>query len=343
MYLGIFSISDIIYFRATAVDQQGSALDATVGPTFSVYEDGGTTALATGSMSKVGSKEGFYEGSFTVSAITFTAGQHFILLEATVDGQTPKASVTFQLVNEDQSVEDTFQEIQLIGEQVPSIGEGSISIDHDFGSADNYRVTANGTPLADVEIRAFVQSDYAAGRKSNQYIVGQTRTLTDGRWATVIRLDPAAYTLEFSKTGAFQTATADITVTGSMSIMSFGTTTFGSINMEPATPPPTPAAPQIAIMSLSSDKTVYVDHDFEYKDNMRLVAGGKPIKGADIRVYRKTDFDLGHLDEKYVVQRTSSRADGRWVKRLQVVAGERYVVHFSKKGVFKSHTKVIKV
>ncbi len=339
MYLGIFSINDTVYFRATTVNKEGSALDASVGPTFSVYADGSTTAISTGTMSKVGSKEGFYEGSFTVPTATYTTGQHFVLLEATVDSQTPKGSITFQLVREDQSVEETFQEIQLIGDQVPSIGEGSISIDHNFGSVDNFRVTANGTPLADVEIRAFVKSDYAAGRKSNRYVVGQTRTLTDGRWATVIRLDPAAYTLEFSKIGSYRTTTADITVTGSMS-MSFEAMSFDSMVADDPVPAP---AKQGAVVALNAEETVYIDHNFERKDDMRLVVGKKPIKGADIRIYRKKDFDLGHLEEKYVVQRTVSRSDGRWAKRLQIAINNEYVIRFSKKGVFRSHTKVIKV
>lgn len=213
MYLGVFSVNDTIHFRATTVNKQGSALDATTGPSFSVYADGGATAISTGSMSKVGSKEGFYKGSFTVPTASFSPGQHFVLLETTVDGQTPKGAITFQLVREDQSVEETHQEIQDIGDQVPSIGEGSVSIDHNFGGADSFRIVANGTPIADVSIRAFVKSDYTAGRKANRFVVGQTRTLTNGRWATVIRLDPGSYTLEFSKTGAFRTSKSNITVT----------------------------------------------------------------------------------------------------------------------------------
>lgn len=213
MNLGIFSINDTIYFRANTVNSQGSALDATVGPAFSVFTEDSATAIDTGSMSKVGTTEGFYEGSFAIPTASYSAGQHFILLEATVDGQTPKAYLTFQAVRADQSVEDTFQEIHTIGDSIPSIGEGSESIDHNFGGTDNYRVTASGTPVADVDIRAFVTSDYDAGRKSNRYVVGQTRTLTNGRWATGIRLDPAAYTLEFSKTGAYRTTTAEIAVT----------------------------------------------------------------------------------------------------------------------------------
>lgn len=212
MFLGIFSLDSTIYFRATTANKTGSATDATVGPIFSIYADGSPTAITTGAMNKVGSKEGFYEGTFDVPKATFTPGQYFVLIEATVDGQTPKGSITFQLVRREQSVELTFQEIFNIGDRVPSIGEGSVSIDHNFGGVDKFRVIANGTPLADVEIRAFVKSDYDVGRKSNQFMVGQTRTLTNGRWATVLRLDPAVYTLEFSKTGAFRTTTANITV-----------------------------------------------------------------------------------------------------------------------------------
>ena len=92
------------------------------------------------------------------------------------------------------------------------VGQGSVSIDHNYGGTDNYRVTASGTPLADVDIRAFVATDYDAGRKANRYIVGQTVTSTDGRWRSVIRLNPGEYTLEFSKKGAYRTLAVDVTI-----------------------------------------------------------------------------------------------------------------------------------
>lgn len=212
MYLGIFSINDVVYFRATTVNQSGSALDATVGPTFSVYTDSGTTALTTGTMAKVGSKEGSYTGSFTVTSTAFDIGQHFILIEATVDGQTPKATITFQVVSDNLSVEESFTNIQSTLDSLPTVSSGTVAIDHNFGNTDNFRVLVNGTPLADVTIRAFVKSDYDAGRVSNAFVVGQTKTGTDGRWLSVIRLDPAIYTLEFSKSAAYRTSTTNITV-----------------------------------------------------------------------------------------------------------------------------------
>lgn len=211
MYLGIFSANDLIYFRATTVDRQGSAINATAGPDFQVFVNNSSSALLSGSMANV--ETGAYEGSFTASEATYLPGQYFILIDATVDGETPKAHITFQLVSDDLSLEESFQEIQVIGNSVPLIGEGTTSIDHNFGGTDNYRVTASGTPLSDVDIRVFVRTDYDAGLRANKHIVGQSRTGTDGRWVSIIRLDPGNYVIEFSKTGQYRTNTANITVT----------------------------------------------------------------------------------------------------------------------------------
>lgn len=213
MYLGIFSINDVIYFRANTVDGQGSALDATTGPAFQVFANDSGTAIASGTMDKVDSEEGTYEGSFTALTASYTPGQHFVLIDATVDGETPKAHVTFQLVSNALSLEETFQEIQTIGAAIPIIGEGTISINHNFGATDKYRVVASGTPVSDVNIRAFVKTDYDNGLRANKHIVGQSRTGTDGRWVSVIRLDPGSYVLEFSKSGQYRTSTVDVTVT----------------------------------------------------------------------------------------------------------------------------------
>jgi len=107
----------------------------------------------------------------------------------------------------------SFDEIQTIGDAAPILGSGTVSIDHNFGSTDAFRITSGAnTPLADVRIRAFVKSDYDVGRISNSFVVGESTTNTAGRWRAAIRLNPGTYTLEFSKPGAFNLQTADITV-----------------------------------------------------------------------------------------------------------------------------------
>ncbi len=214
MSLGIFSINDTVYFRANTVNSAGSATDATGNPTFAVYATSGTTTAATGNMTKVGSKTGFYHGNFSTAAASFSSGQYFILIEATVAGETPKAHVSFQLVTDERSVQEIFDEIQIIGDAVPILGSGTVSVDHNFGSTDAFRVTnGTNTPLTDVRIRAFVKSDYDAGRIANSFVVGESVTNTEGRWRAAIRLSPGNYTLEFSKPGVFNLQTSNITVT----------------------------------------------------------------------------------------------------------------------------------
>lgn len=213
MSLGPFALNQIIYFRANTVNKQGSATDAFYNPEYEVFENDSESSILTGTMDKVASYEGFYKASFLADDTNFSTGQHFILISAIVDGESPKAHIPFEVVKEFQGVKETFDEIHTIGDSIPLIGQGSISIDHNYGSTDKFRVKANGTPIADVSIRAFVKTDYTAGLRANRYIVGQTKTKTDGRWASVIRLDPGEYTLEFSKTGQFKTTTSNLVVT----------------------------------------------------------------------------------------------------------------------------------
>ena len=211
MYLGIYSIKDKIYFRANTVNQAGSAADATSGPTFTVYRNDASSAAKTGSMSKVGSKTGHYEGNFTATG--FSTGQHFILIEATVDGQTPKAHFSFQMMEDEQSVLETFTDIETIAAAVPSVGDGTSSVDHNHGGADNLRVTtSSGGAISGATVRLYVRTDFDAGRKANQYVVGQTVTGSDGRWRQAIRVNPGKYTVQVTQ-GAFLSEAVKITVT----------------------------------------------------------------------------------------------------------------------------------
>lgn len=349
MYLGILSVNDVVYFRANTVDRNGSALDATVGPDFQVFTNNGSTVLASGTMTKIYSEEGTYEGSFTATDDDFLDGQHFILIDATVDGQTPKAHIAFQLVSDDLSLEETFQEIELIGQSIPIIGEGTISIDHNFGATDNYRVTASGTPLADVDIRAFVKTDYDNGLRANKHIVGQTKTGTNGRWVSVIRLDPGDYVLEFSKPGQYRTATVTVTVTGSVGVMSFSAMGMdmdmnlmsAEMTMEPYASTTYPQTVQS--FSAPASPSVYVDHNYKSKDNLRLMSKGKGIEGVDIKIYKKEDYDAGRLSEEFVLQRTITTKDGRWERSIRLESNQNYVIAFGKKDQYSTSIKVIKL
>jgi hypothetical protein len=50
---------------------------------------------------------------------------------------------------------------------------------------------------------ALTAEDYAAGNRSAQYAVANSRTTTGGRWAWAMRLDPGDYVLAFEQPGAY--------------------------------------------------------------------------------------------------------------------------------------------
>jgi len=216
-YLGIFSIGETVYFDANTVDKEGSALAPTVGPDYQVFKQADDTVQASGSMTDRGdaTSVALFRGSFDTT--TFSVGQYFIHLYATVDGETPEAVINFQLVSADQSVDATFTEIQNISDDLTTLSElqgtGSVSVDHDYGGTDTFRTVTNGAPVSRVTIRAYTASDYNAGLRANRYVIGQAMTGSDGRWTTPIRIDPGSYILEFSKPGAFEIETTTLTVT----------------------------------------------------------------------------------------------------------------------------------
>ena len=95
-----------------------------------------------------------------------------------------------------------------------TLGTGSVAVDHDSGGAGNMTFkTAGGVGIDNAIVRAYLTSDYTAGNRSDAYLKGSTITDVNGEWSTVIRLDPAAYTFEFSKQGSYQIATTTHTVT----------------------------------------------------------------------------------------------------------------------------------
>jgi hypothetical protein len=93
-------------------------------------------------------------------------------------------------------------------------GSGSISVDHNYGGTDNYRyVTSGGVAVDNAQIQAFLRSDYEDGHRGAAFVVGESSTRADGRWARSMQLDPGDYILTFFKPGAYGVDTADLTVT----------------------------------------------------------------------------------------------------------------------------------
>ena len=93
------------------------------------------------------------------------------------------------------------------------VGTGSIPVDHNYGSIDNYRVVdPGGAGVQDMTISAYLESDYDAGNYGPGFLKGRTTTDVNGRWRNPIALDPAAYVLVLSKPGEYETEAVVITV-----------------------------------------------------------------------------------------------------------------------------------
>jgi hypothetical protein len=75
--------------------------------------------------------------------------------------------------------------------------------------------------------------------------------------------------------------------------------------------------------------TVKIDHNYNLSDALRyMTPGGSPICDAQIRVYKKEDYDAGLLDQ--AIGATLTRPDGRWLNPILVNPGYTYAIVFQK-------------
>lgn len=98
---------------------------------------------------------------------------------------------------------------------------------------------------------------------------------------------------------------------------------------ESTTPPPFPNT-----VALNEDYGA--SNQLQYKD-----PDGEPIADAQVRVYKKVDYDLENFEAAVGV--TTTDADGCWVDPVTVEAGYTYVVQFFKPGSFGPDTTEVVV
>lgn len=100
---------------------------------------------------------------------------------------------------------------------LPGFGTGSVSVDHDYGGADElvYQ-NAAGCPVAGATILAFKKSIWDAaqpGMPDPAAATASTVTTANGRWAGALKLNPGQYVLVLEKTGEAGPDTHALTVT----------------------------------------------------------------------------------------------------------------------------------
>ena len=90
------------------------------------------------------------------------------------------------------------------------------------------------------------------------------------------------------------------------------------------TPPPFP-------------NTVQLDEDYNGANSLQYTdPDGEPIDAAQVRVYKKIDYDLQKYDSTVGV--TSTDTAGGWVDPVTVEAGFTYTIQFFKPGAFGPDT-----
>lgn len=70
---------------------------------------------------------------------------------------------------------------------------GPSPVDHSYGGIDRYQLTRYGVGLAGVMLEIFPEADYLAGRRSERYRLGWSRTNAVGRWDWPVNLYPGRY------------------------------------------------------------------------------------------------------------------------------------------------------
>lgn len=79
---------------------------------------------------------------------------------------------------------------------------------------------------------------------------------------------------------------------------------------------------------------VLVDHDHGGKDALAYrPRGGPGVERADVRVFRKSDWQANNRSARFLQGRTGTAAGGRWVAPVPLPSGD-YVVVFAKPGLF---------
>lgn len=106
------------------------------------------------------------------------------------------------------------------GPYLPGVGSGCVSVDHDYGGADELIVTtADGYAIVGATILVFTAAVYDAadGSPDSNLACASSSTMANGRWSYAVLLDPGDYVLVVEKVGEFAKVAHRLTVTGSSS------------------------------------------------------------------------------------------------------------------------------
>lgn len=92
-------------------------------------------------------------------------------------------------------------------------GSGPTLVDHNYGGTDNLAVmTADGVRIEAATLAAYRESDYLAGRRTQEFAVANSRTNVDGRWTEPMALSSGSYLILVYKQGVIRPRTVAVEV-----------------------------------------------------------------------------------------------------------------------------------
>jgi hypothetical protein len=176
-------------------------------------------------MAEDGAGLGTYGGVGSVTTVTDTSGLPYTAEVRQVTAQTSgafDASTTVRAARQPVDVGPPAVNVTQVnggpatldtggGAGGTGTGTGDFAVDHNGGSgvtvdgaastADVLRFTVGGSGVDDVEVVAYLKSDYDAGTRGAADRKGTTFSGSDGRWEAPLMLDPGTYTIVASVRG----------------------------------------------------------------------------------------------------------------------------------------------
>lgn len=143
---GAYQIGDSVIFHAQCNDTSGSAADATVGPSYLVYENENPVAVWVGAMTQPpqgGVGSGFYGETIILADPPFSAGNRYtIRMTGTVDGQDPADFWVFDVVSANPNPPDEDAIADQVWEEAKADHQGADKMGNIAEDTDNLDFTS---------------------------------------------------------------------------------------------------------------------------------------------------------------------------------------------------------
>lgn len=86
-----------------------------------------------------------------------------------------------------------------------------------------------------------------------------------------------------------------------------------------------------------------IDHNYGGPDALAYqTAGGNGVAKAEIKIFRKEDWDGGRRSSRFLIGRIGTDAAGRWNRAIELATGT-YVLLIGRPGQFGPDTHEVKV